>query len=704
MDYIIKRHLLYNITHLKLSSKGKYKDFIKSYSGLKDTESAKFRALIDDIDTLGNTGEVGKALRSAGISKEVGEKALNRSTFFDKSKEIDNIVSSLSAADELATTTAQKVGYTFSGIGQSLASFASTAVGQITIVTTALAGIGMLSNYLQGPSYDELQQQSAASAADYTSAQQEADSVNQNLSDINARIQEINSHPLALTDQKELSSLQEQKKVLEQTAALKDNLAISKKEKAALDAGNSMKAKSDSKAINASSGVLGKWFNETPLIASDNPIMSGLRTLIPSLSQHKSQIGVTDQQAISADIAAIKTLKDESKKLESKVSKQKRGASKSQQEDLDNYTKSIADLESDLSKKQGNIASYLTSMTDENGNALKNYETQVMSLKDSINEIAHYDTFGMTKKEKQTNSIDEFFGKSTSGGMKEHFTELAKAGKLSEGTLKSFGLSTENFDGASLKTVVKYFNDIADAAKKASGAANEVDSSIEGIDAASQSKNAGDDFVKMKGYLDQSQKLMKQGLTGTDDFKTVEKSITQGTGKSYQEAYDQLQRYFTTDQNQDSEFFGELTRDGIQNFADDFQKLGKTFHTTGEAAKAMGISTQMFEALMGRTEDYDGFEGLEKSFQNIPSVSNLNYYTDDKIDAAYICHPDLAMLQLDLGAVHEDVDTIQVFHYYADDRKWLIAEKGADLKTMKLIPVQYSNFGGLALIKSGGEA
>lgn len=604
---------------MKLKDIGKYKDYVNVFSNLTDINNQTLYKFTDKLNKLDSIEEAGKVLKLSNVPKNAGEKILNRSKFKNNTNEIQEILSSLSTADELATTTAQKVGYTFSGIGQSIASFASTTVGQIAIVTTALAGIGMLANYLDGPSYDELLQQSAASTADYASAQKEADSVKQNLSNIDSRILEINSHPLALVDQKELSALQAQRKELEQTAALKDNLAKSKRDKAALDAGLSMNAKSDSKALNASIGGFAKWFIESPIIKSDNPIMSGLRALNPSLSMQKASLEITDQQAVTADIAALNNLKEARQKLESTISKQDNAPSKSQQKDLDNYTKNIAELESDLSKKQGNIASFLTSMTDENGNALKNYEVQVMSLKDSINEIAHYDTSNMTKKEKQFNSIDEFFGKSSSGGMKEHFTELAEAGKLNVDTLKSLGLSKENFDGAGLKTVVQYFNDIAASAKKAAGAVKEADGSIEGIDAASKSQNAGDDFVKMKGYLDQSQKLFKQGLTGTDDFKTIEKSITQGTGKSYQQAYDELQKYFTTDQNKDSEFFGELTRDGIQNFADDFQNLGNTFKTTGEAAKAMGISTQMFEALMGRTEDYDGFENLEKSFQDMAS-------------------------------------------------------------------------------------
>lgn len=609
------------IAHQKLKDKGKYKDFADLYSQNNDNNGSSFDNLVDKLDSYSSIDEAGKALSASKASKEKASNLLNSSSFSKKTEQIESIVSSLPTDADLNTTTSQKLGQTFAGIGQSITAFASTTVGQVAIAAAAITGLGVVINALEGPSYDELQQQASASMVDFTSAQSESDTVTQNLTDINSRIAEINSHPLALTDQQELSALQAQKKELEQTATLKENLAKAKQDKAALDASKAMEAKSSKNAsVDAESGSLMKKFSNSAFIQSDNAFWTGLRS-VTGFGSYKNVLEQTDQQAITSDIQTLNKLKAEREKLKEEIATQEDGPTSAQKKKSDSFTDNIASLESDLAEKQGNVSSSLSAMMDDKGNILAGYETQAMLLKDSLNELAHYDTFGMTDQQKQTNSISEFFGRSSTAEMNERFTKLAESNKLSVGTLESLGLSEDSFGGASLQNVVKYFDDIASSAKKAAEAANEVDGSIEGIDAAAQSENAGDDFVKMKGYLDQSQKLYKQGLTGTDDFKTIEKMITQGTGKSYQEAYDQLQNYYTTDTNPDSEFFGQLTRDGIQNFAADFKELKGTFKTTGDAASEMGLSTQMFEALMGRTEDYEGFEDIQATFKNMASSS-----------------------------------------------------------------------------------
>lgn len=62
-------------------------------------------------------------------------------------------------------------------------------------------------------------------------------------------------------------------------------------------------------------------------------------------------------------------------------------------------------------------------------------------------------------------------------------------------------------------------------------------------------------------------------------------------------------------------------------------------------------------------------KAFKSDLTEITSVDNLNYYTDGIVDASYIYREDLSMLQLDLGEVNEDIDTIQLYHYYADGRK-----------------------------------
>lgn len=71
----------------------------------------------------------------------------------------------------------------------------------------------------------------------------------------------------------------------------------------------------------------------------------------------------------------------------------------------------------------------------------------------------------------------------------------------------------------------------------------------------------------------------------------------------------------------------------------------------------------------------------------ITSISNLATYTDNSIDnKIFITADNLAVLKIDLGKVYEDVDAIQIFHYFADKRicahKLEISEDGTNWITI----------------------
>lgn len=53
----------------------------------------------------------------------------------------------------------------------------------------------------------------------------------------------------------------------------------------------------------------------------------------------------------------------------------------------------------------------------------------------------------------------------------------------------------------------------------------------------------------------------------------------------------------------------------------------------------------------------------------ITDIDNLSIYTDNTVDTEYIYHSDCTVLQLDLGNIYTNIETIQVYHYYTDGRK-----------------------------------
>ena len=64
-------------------------------------------------------------------------------------------------------------------------------------------------------------------------------------------------------------------------------------------------------------------------------------------------------------------------------------------------------------------------------------------------------------------------------------------------------------------------------------------------------------------------------------------------------------------------------------------------------------------------------KAYDSSLNEITTISNLNLYTDNITDDTdYIYSSNLAMLQLDLGRVYENVEKIDVWHYYSDERSY----------------------------------
>lgn len=53
----------------------------------------------------------------------------------------------------------------------------------------------------------------------------------------------------------------------------------------------------------------------------------------------------------------------------------------------------------------------------------------------------------------------------------------------------------------------------------------------------------------------------------------------------------------------------------------------------------------------------------------ITGIDNLSIYTDDIVETEYIYASDCTVLELDLGDIHTDIETIQIYHYYTDGRK-----------------------------------
>lgn len=153
---------------------------------------------------------------------------------------------------------------------------------------------------------------------------------------------------------------------------------------------------------------------------------------------------------------------------------------------------------------------------------------------------------------------------------------------------------------------------------------------FDAISAADETKNAGDDYIQAKSYLEQAKEMFDQGLIGTDDFKK-RAAYFSPTGAedavNFAENYAKAARYLTEDAS------------GVHNFLTDLESKGMAFKTVADgteqwtyniedleqAATNMGVGFEFFMDMFGRLEDY----GFSNNFvgsveQGAKRVSDLS--------------------------------------------------------------------------------
>ena len=156
----------------------------------------------------------------------------------------DDIASSMGNIAKTSTTAAASAGTltsTFSGLFTTLGSLAPL----LGVVAASIGGLALINKFTE--SYSEAVSKALASAAQYAQTKGELQSVNSELSSVQARIEELQSKgKLSFTEQAELTALQAQNDALEQRSALLTKLSDAQKYSSTQDAANAMQKKSDS--------------------------------------------------------------------------------------------------------------------------------------------------------------------------------------------------------------------------------------------------------------------------------------------------------------------------------------------------------------------------------------------------------------------------------------------------------------------------
>ena len=459
----------------------------------------------------------------------------------------------------------------------------------------AISGTAVAALYKISHGYEDVAESAQESNAAYESSKSELESLNSELETTQSRIAELqelkNAGKITLTEESELAQLQRENAKLERKIALQEQVTRAAAKTAADDALEALTVKG------TQSNYTGKQYSSpiTDVITATKTDLEHLQALQYNYeSAYKAWSKMEDGD-----------VKDNVKK------------------DMDAYQSEIDEYKGYLSDSISEISGYIDQL--DNYDSLDATGRKVVnSAKELVNDYYNTINTEMSDTEKALSGLNSYFDDSDGkNAIKNQILDMVEAGDSASEALKKLGLSMSDLgldnSAESISALNKYFDELKTSANDAADAIDQVDGTMSGIATAMESSNSGDEYVTFKDYLDKAKELYDQGLTGTDDFKTVAELISRNidsSAESFKKNYDNLQKYFTTDDD------GNLTKSGIDRFASDLSSAlnnaGGSFKNTAEAADALGISTEAFELILGRLGDYD----LSKFDQSVQDVYN----------------------------------------------------------------------------------
>lgn len=144
-------------------------------------------------------------------------------------------------------------------------------------------------------------------------------------------------------------------------------------------------------------------------------------------------------------------------------------------------------------------------------------------------------------------------------------------------------------------------------------------SDFQAIQNAKSTANAGAQYDSMVTDIETAKKAFDNGLTNTDDFKTVAKYLSPygfDDTDNFAENYTKAKRYFTDDQSGIINFLTDLQSKGLatlNTLSDGSQQWTTTFGDAEEAAKQMYMGQEWFNDMFDKAEEYGAFNSFISS-------------------------------------------------------------------------------------------
>ena len=576
-----------------------------------------------------------------------------KQTLKDCVNDVDGLADSFTSLGEVEKASSSSLGDGLKGMLVSL----KAMLPVIAAVGAAIA-VYKAWDYTQ-TGFTRAQEKFENSLSNYKNTKSEIESLNSELDNTKSRIEELkelqNNGVITFAEEVELEKLQHTNDELKKQLDIKTKLAEAQSK---IVAENAKAASSEEQSYTENQrekygtflGTL-KSIGDTIFAPTKQYTDSDGNLTFDTEKHHWKKENNDDTTITSQFTSNIKKLSDAKKELsetEKKLAKnpQDKLQLKNQKEQL----KNIEEITSALSNQYDTIQGWVESSTDEYGNALKGSESYVKQWKDAINE---YVNMGKTKNEKYLNNLENYFSSSKSGSsMKDYLVSLAKDGKSAEEALEAFRASGMRLKdiGVSENAFVRYFEDIKREAQEADEAVRSVDGTFDGLKKSFESENQGANYDTTMGYYKTAKEMYKNGLVGTDDFKSmaqfgvgydIAKKLKDNAdaytyaSDAYVEAWEQsralLERWYG---NED-----ELTN--MTNVLNDFKDAGLAsslgdnewtfknddgsmkFKTTAEAADKLNTSVSNVELAMSKLEEHGfEFDGIEKSGELLENYKN----------------------------------------------------------------------------------
>ena len=439
------------------------------------------------------------------------------------------------------------------------------------------------------------------SQSDYSSAVSELESLNSELDTSKSRIEELQAlkaaGTISVTEDAELTRLQNQNKELERQIALTEKVTDQKSLQAANDAKEALKVEKTQDMTQTYES-----YDKNGLVAH----------------QHNKQTDIIT--ATQNEIEKLKELKKERQNLLN--------------DDIDDskQTKKFDSLDSEIEKYSNAISSNIEALSTirasfEDGNGLmrdgldkeaQDYYKAITDIIDGFNNI------DLSPVEQQMQSINSYFdGSTTSNIIKEQLLEAVQSGESATDALHRMGVTLNDLGitGEGKKAVFDdYFRGLVDSAKEAEEAVKTIDGSVKGVKSAFESENQDANWKSMSDLLKQAGDLYKAGKIGTDDFQSAVQFIApkeinpdstkfdaQAYVKAYEKYKDKIKRYFDSENEKKSaaNLQNDLIDKGLAKQTDNgIDWVLSKFKSSADAAKAWGISIEAAEVAMHNLESY----------------------------------------------------------------------------------------------------